>query len=197
MSVKHFNTGNVWGRVADVKEEINANDKKFLSIHSNCSGTTGNVHAYGRLWGKERIEQFLTAHKKDPGAIYRFRGIYSQYLSASARLSNYSYFSWEVAPDQAPRAAFILKGEVISTDVRDGEGVLGLRLEREGLNGYKDSKEEFELWTFSEELVRSFNNGEVHEIKGFHQQGEGEDQFGSATGPVRPYILAAKKIEKK
>ncbi len=195
--MKHFNAGNVWGRIVEIKKEkTHKQDKPFLSIHIDCTGNKGRVHTYGRLWGQDRIDQFILAFKENPTQTFRLRGFFSQYISTSSiRLTNFSFFSWALAPTEEPRAAFILKGLVNNIETRDGEGILGMRLIREGQNGYPETKEEFEVYTFGPELLEGFKVDELWEIKGYLQQGEGEDEFGVAEGPVHPYILQASKKE--
>ena len=59
--MKHFNAGNVWGRVAEIKDETSTKKTPYLQILIEApSEEYGNVKVYGRLWGKEKITAFKT-----------------------------------------------------------------------------------------------------------------------------------------
>lgn len=193
--MKHFNSGNVWGRVASVEKQYSQGGTPYLAIQVECPNSLyGNVKTYGRLWGEEKINAFFDYHKAHPGAAYRFRGFFSQYdKEEGVRYSNYTFFSWEVFDGGEFRAAFILTGEVTAAETRDGEGVLGLYLVREGSGDYKDVAENFIVYAPNAQDIAGIAEGDTLQVKGVMSYKEPEDYFGgSPQGPVRPYVKTLK-----
>lgn len=183
-----FNGGNVWGRVVSVKRERSKKKSPYLAVLVDCSGPRGNVRVYGRLWGEDRIESFLSQFKADASALVRFRGFFGQYKKGDDVLSNYTFFNWEPSAGQEPRAAFVLSGSVVDFDVF--EGLLRVRVIRPAKNGYPEVDEVFEVFAPGFECEA----GQRVEVKGCLQQGEGEDDFGVATGPVRPVVSVLRDL---
>jgi hypothetical protein len=194
MSKKPFNMGTVWGRIIETKDI--QDDKRHLSLHIGCMGKSGNVHVYGTMWNDDKISSLLTQHKKDPNQMFRFRGFFSQYLptNKTQRLTNFRFYQWDVAPGHEPRAAFIMRGEIVSTEEKGDKGVVNLLLLHPAQSGYKETKEDFELWVPEERLLGSLITGRFYEVKGLLQQGDGEDFYGQAKGDVRPYILSVEEV---
>jgi hypothetical protein len=197
MSNKHFNQGNVWGRVAATKAGGFGSGTPALSVHVDCSGAYGNIHAFGRIWGKEKIDVFSDFYRRNPDALLKFTGFMSQYFKGLKNYTNFSFYKWDAATGQPPRAAFILSGDVVAKAVKDGAGVLTLKYAKPGSNGYRATAEDFELWVLDGGLYESFSVGQLIEVKGHMQQGAGEDEFGSATGEVRPIVKVVRVIESK
>src|SRR5512139_2188767 len=112
--MKHYNNGNVWGRVSAVKREHSQERRTpYLAITVECPNEMfGNLRTYGRLWGEDKINAFIDYHKSHPGQVYRFQGFFSQYEKDGARYSNYTFFNWQSADVKEFRAAFVLVGEV-------------------------------------------------------------------------------------
>ncbi len=53
----HFNSGKLFGKIAEVKEESSSGGKPYLSIKMNVSGAkSGNATAFCRIWGKLYLE---------------------------------------------------------------------------------------------------------------------------------------------
>lgn len=193
--MKHYNGGNVWGRVADVEKKYTDGGTPYLSIQVECPNSLyGNVKTYGRMWGDAKINAFFDYHKAHPGAAYRFRGFFSQYdKDEGRRFSNYTFFSWEVFEGGEFRAVFILTGEVTAVEVKDGEGKLYLHLIREGSGDYKDVREVFEVYTLNAQEVAGIQEGALVQAKGVMSYKEPEDYFGgSPSGPVKPYVKTLK-----
>lgn len=148
--------------------------------------------------GDDSIDSFLKQYEKEPGAIYRFRGFFSQYMpqqGVSHRFTNFRFFKWDIAPGQEPRAAFILKGEITGTATSGELGIISMKLVQPAQNGYPEKKEDFKLYVFEPGLLKGFEAGQFWELRGFLQQGEGEDEYGAAKGPVLPFVLDAKEIK--
>ena len=189
MSKTSFNMGNVWGRVVEMKDI--QEDKRRLNLHLGCMGKFGNVHAFGTLWGNDKIDSFLAQYKKDSGQMFRFKGFFSQYLAANQpfKLTNFRFYQWDVAHNQEPRASFVLRGKVDGTEGKGERGIVNLILSQPAKGKYKATEEKFELWVPETHFLEALKPGEFYEMKGFLQQGDGEDIYGQAKGDVRPYIL--------
>jgi len=181
MARSHYCGGTVWGRVVEARMSKSGRGTPYLVVLVDCSGTRGNVRAYGRIWGKNRIDSFLSHYKRTPNASYRFRGFFSQYEKDGQVLSNYTFFDWAEAPGEEARAAFVLRGEVV--DVDELCGVVRIRVAIDGANGGRPQEETFSVW--ASDFSRAVP-GELVEAKGYLQQGDGADEFGDAIGPIRP-----------
>jgi len=191
---KHFNAGNVWGTIKSLKKEHNERKTPCLMIEVDCGGKYGSVRAFGRLFGEQKIDGLIDFHKENPGAVVRLRGYLGQYEKSGEVRTNYTFYAWEEAAKQDRRAAFVLVGAVTSV-VDDGDLLrLSLHLERGGKDGHEAQKEDFDLWAFDARMV-SMRPGQVVEVKGCMQQGEGEDEYGSCTGDVRPIIFKSRIVE--
>jgi hypothetical protein len=186
---KHFNLGNVWGRVAKVTREKSSEGTPYLSIQVECANTIyGNVRTYGRLW--KNIDAFFDYYKKNPGSAYRFRGFFSQYdKSEGQRYSNYTFYSWEVFTGEEFRASFILIGEIDSVE----EEKLSLVLSREG----SEEEEHFEVYSLNRQDLSGISEGDCVKLKGLLRYKEAEDFFGdtSAHGTVKPYIMEIEQVK--
>jgi hypothetical protein len=202
-SLKHFNTGNVWGIPSDVTEEESDKQTPYLAITLRCpSEVFGNITAYGRLWAKRKgnvidktnIDAFLSWYKDHPGAACRFRGFFSQYddRRESRRLSNYTFFSWEPVANPAPRASFVLVGEVIAIERLENEGKLYINLIRPGQDGHDDIEEDFEVFTLSPQSVDGIDEGDIIEAAGYIRARVPEDEFGRPSSDIKPYVMDIK-----
>ena len=189
--MKHFNMGNVWGRVAGIKLEKSNNDKPYLAIQLECGNELhGNVKTYGRLWGQDKIDAFLDYFKKNPGTAFRFKGFFSQYdKEEGLRYSNYTFFSWLPYEGKEFRSSFILVGELTAIEKINGEGKLHLHLNRECQGNYKDIEEDFEVYTFNSQDIDGIEEGALIEVAGFLRAKEPEDAFGRASGAIKPYVM--------
>jgi hypothetical protein len=197
---KHFNAGNVWGKILKA-EEKKTRDKKtpFLELEIDCgSSQYGNVRAYGRLWGKEKITALVTHHGQHKGASYRLKGFYNQYSDNEVRYSGYSFYDFEaVAPDThpVPRASFILVGQVMKKEMIDGEGIVTLIVSRP----QKDQKidEELTLYFFDLDPFFEIESEDIIEVRGLLRKREAEDIYGGSTNDkFRPYIMQTTKRKK-
>jgi hypothetical protein len=188
---KHFNLGNAWGRVQSAKPEKSDNNKPYLSIKVNCAGAgRGNVYAYGRIWGQERIDRFTSLFKENPNAIFRFRGFFNQYQNRNGdTLSNYTWHEFDLDPKGEPRAAFVLKGKLTEYDEMGGTVSLDITMAGNGNNSART--ESFTVHLGGGLSVDSEIGGMV-DLKGYLQQGDGEDEFGDVEGPVRPVVQKVK-----
>lgn len=203
---KHFNRGNVWGRVMTATAE---KKNRYIQLKIDCSSEKyGKVHTYGRIWGKERFKAIQDFLKKDKNALIRFTGFFQQYEKDGQHFSNYTFYEWTPAgasPDQGHtsaggmspqtvcRAAFILVGNLRSEDIVDGETRLTLDLLREGIEDARPIEESFELWTLSEDLLEGILEGDTIEVKGMIRPKQAEDEYGASGGKIRPYIMAVAK----
>ena len=193
--MKHFNSGNVWGRVAKAELKHTDRNTPYLSIEVECPNSLyGNVKTYGRLYGESKANAFFDYHKAHPGVAYRFRGFFSQYdKEEGKRYSNYTFFSWEVFDGGEFRAAFILTGEVTAVETKDGEGKISMHLMREGQGEYQDINEDFEVYMPNAQELSGISDGMTIQVKGVMSYKEAEDFFGgSPSGPVRPYVKTLK-----
>jgi len=185
VSTKHFNGGNVFGRVeGDIKKETSRGGKEYISFTVNVSGSRcGSVTAYCRMWGEDRVAPFLKALKKNPHGHYWLKGFFGQYWNEQNQVfSNFTIFQFEERASD-PRAAFILKGLVDQAQpVKTGQRIL-MHVAREGAE-----KENFELWSPDEKLLDLVEPGQLIEAKGYVRQECPEDDFGGSTGPVRAYV---------
>lgn len=216
---KHFNMGNVWGRVSKVKEEKADNTgTPYLSIEIECANELyGNVKTYGRLWGRidnrEKLDAFLFHYKNNPGCAYRFKGFFSQYdKDENQRFSNYTFFSWEAIAQHEFKAAFVLVAEVLAIEKEycypadkalekmginrekgKYEQKISLHLVREGTGNYPDITEDFIIYAFYPQQVDGIEDGDIIEAAGFLRAREPEDDFGRAVGKIMPFAMEIKK----
>jgi len=195
---KHFNLGNVWGRVSDANLKYTETGTPYLAIQVECGNELhGNIRTYGRLWGQVKIDSFLDYYKQHPGSAYRFKGFFSQYdKEEGVRYSNYTFFAWEPFTGSEFRAAFILTGEVTAVEKAGGEGKLSLHLERPGSGDYPDVEEDFEVYTPNAQQLDGISEGNVVQVKGLLCYKEQEDYFGGTpeNNVVRPYVKGDIKV---
>lgn len=183
---KHFNSGNVFGRVLEVEKKTSEGGKPFLSLKVNVSGArSGNVHAYCRVWGEESCVDFLSMHRRATNTPFYLKGFYGQYRSEKNEwMSNFTIFSFEQREQVDPRAVFILRGLVdLASGTTDGGQRLLLKVQREN-----NPDESFELWCPGESLLDEVAQGDFIEAKGYVRQAETEDEFGGSSGPIRAYV---------
>jgi hypothetical protein len=197
---KHFNAGNVWGKIVKV-EEKRTRDKKtpFLELEIDCtSHQYGNVRAYGRLWGKEKIEAFVAHHGKHKDALCRFRGFYNQYTDNEVLYSGYSFYDFEIVASDVhpiPRASFILVGQVLKKEMIDGEGIVTLNVSRPQKDERVD--EELKLYFFDLDPLFEIDDEDIIEVRGLLRKREAEDLYGGSTNDrFRPYIMQTSKRKK-
>lgn len=185
--MKHFNAGNVWGKIATIERKKSDGQKVYAAIAVECSGSQGAVRIFGRLWGESKVDEIIEWHKKNPGETVRLRGFFSQYEKDGDILSNYTWFAFAPAPGQEYRAAFILVGEVMAIN----DETLSLHLHREGAAGYDDTEEDFLLYFEDPAPAAGVELGATVKIKGTVRQAGGEDFFGdSGETPARPTIYS-------
>lgn len=183
---KHFNSGNVFGRVLECEKNTSTGGKPYLSLKVNVSGAkSGNVHAYCRVWGEESCVDFLSLHRTRQGGPMYLKGFYSQYKNEQNEwLSNFTIFSFEARDQVDPRAVFILRGVVdIASGTTDGGQRLILKVQRP-----ENPEESFELWCPGESLLEEVAKGQFIEVKGYVRQTDTEDEFGGSSGPIRAFV---------
>ena len=196
--MKHFNLGNVWGRVSGCKLQKSEQKTPYLQIQIECSNELyGNVKTYGRLWGQEKIDAFIDHYKKHPGHAYRFKGFFSQYdKEEGQRYSNYTFFEWHAVEGKEFRAAFVLTGEVTAVEKVESEGKIHIHLIREGSGNYPDVEEDFEVYTMNSQEISGIEVGSLIQVKGMMRARDPEDYFGMPSGAIKPYVSEMKVIEK-
>lgn len=189
-SEKHFNAGNVFGKVTEVKEESSENHKPYLQIKVDVSGPrTGRVTAYVKMWGEQRTREFMDHFKRTNGqALYWFKGFLGQFKTEKNDfLSNFTAYQWEPR-DAEKRAVFILKGTVdVAHGFKGGQRIL-LKVEREGGEGYASSIETIEVHAPEEKLLDEVSPGQLIEVKGLLRQENIDDFYGGSEGPIKAYI---------
>ena len=186
----HFNSGNVFGKIAEVKEESSSGGKPYLSIKMNVSGAkSGQATAFCRIWGEKRCREFMELFATKPASL-ALRGMMTSYCDEEKNIfyNNFTCFSW-AAKEVEPRAVFILRGEVDQvTATTDGGQRALVRVIREAKDAYQESSELFELWLQGEKLFDAVAAGQDVEVKGMIRQGEVDDFYGGGDGPVRAYV---------
>lgn len=189
--MKHFNQGNVWGRIAGFKEKETERKTPYLTLQIECSNELyGDVKAYGRLYGRDKIEALLTYHKKHPGAAYRFIGFFTQYdQSEGKRVSNYTFFNWLPFNGMEFRSAFILVGAVTAVENLGIEGKIYIHITRQGGEGYDDTEEDLEVYTLNAQEINGIQDGDIIQAKGMLRSREPSDVFGGSGGEIRPYSM--------
>ncbi len=200
---KHYNQGNVWGRVTKA-EDGHTRDKKtpFLDLEINCSNHDfGPVRAFGRLWGKEKIQAFKSALKGHEKDFFRFKGYYGQYSDGENNIRYSSYFFYDFerldsSPKGGPRAAFILVGELDQKELVDGEGRIVLEVIRSTKE--RETDERFELVLFDLEAYYEIEVGDLIEVRGNVRKREGEDLYGGSTqDSISVYAMQVKKRKRE
>lgn len=196
-SVKHFNSGNVFGTITEMNEEESTGGKQYLQITVDVSGSkTGRATAYCRMWDPKRYQSLLDDFRNNNGGEYALRGNISQYSKDSNTYNNFTVFEWERKQAER-RAVFILKGEVSHhpSGLNDGGQRFLLKVVRTGTNG-QDQEESFELWSQGEKLLDKVSLGDTVEVKGMVRQAEPDDFFGGSDGPIRAYAEKIKIIHR-
>ncbi|WP_020675537.1 hypothetical protein [Geopsychrobacter electrodiphilus] len=182
---KHFNMGNVFGRVViESIERKPSKNSEFLNFQINVAGRhCGSVKAFCRMWQTERIDAFMAHVRARPHDPLCLKGFFGQYWDERNTVySTFTIHKWEVR-ESDPRAAFILKGQVdVISAVKGGHRLL-LNYSREG-----QETERLEFWLQDETLLDTPQAGDLLEIKGYLRQEQPEDDFGGSTGPVRAYL---------
>lgn len=197
---KHFNAGNVWGKITKAGEK-RTRDKKtpFLELEIDCNSSQyGRVKAYGRMWGKEKISAIVAHHAKHKDICYRFKGFYNQYTDNEVRYSGYSFYDFEIVQDDVypvPRASFILVGQVLGKEMIDGEGIVTLNVSRPQKDQVVD--EELTLYFFDLDPFFEVDDEDVIEVRGLLRKREAEDIYGGSTNDrFRPYVMQT-RLRKK
>ena len=187
--MKHYNSGSVFGRVTEVKEEESSGKKPYLSLKVQVSGEkSGNATAFCRIWGEQRCREFLELHKQNPGSL-ALKGMMTSFCDEKNHFySNFTIFSWEPKVAE-PRAVFILRGEVdVVSGTTDGGQRMLLKVIRDAKEGYQESAELFELFCQGEKMLDVVKSGDLLEVKGLIRQEEVDDFYGGGDGPVRSYV---------
>jgi hypothetical protein len=197
---KHYNAAHVWGRIAEVpteKKSLEGKGAPYLRLKLNCYNPEyGNVQAYGNLWGRKKIDECVAAYKKDPQRTFKFSGFVSQApeTEGHGRYTNFTFIGHDPGDQAAKlRAVFILVGEV--TGIEGDKLALHLAREmkpkKEG-DEPKIQEEDFDLVLLDRNAANGITVGDVVEVKGKLRARDGEDEYGSNSSPVRPYV---EKIE--
>lgn len=193
MSFKHFNSGCVFGRVAEEpKKESSKDGKEYISFKMNVSGPKcGSVSAYCRLWTPERIVPFLQMYRESPRLPFFLKGFYGQFKDEKNNfLSSFTVFDFDQRDKVEPRAVFILRGIVDQAqNMTTGDQRLMFHVKREG-----QQEELFELICPGEELLDSVEAGQTLEVKGYVRSETTEDEFGGSSGPIRAYVHQLKVL---
>lgn len=195
--IKHFNSGNVFGRITELKEEVSEGNKQYLQVTVDVSGSkTGRATAYCRIWGQQRYQDLLDDFRDHDGGEYALRGFISQYSKDGNTYNNFTIFEFERKAAER-RAVFILRGEVSHqpSGLNDGGQRFLLKVVRKGTNG-QDQEESFELWSQGEKLLDKVAKGDVVEVKGMVRQAEPDDFFGGSDGPIRAFAEKIKIIQR-
>ena len=197
---KHFNNGNVWGKIIKA-EEKKTRDKgtPFLELEIDCgSSQYGNVRAFGRLWGDEKINTVVTHHRQYKGALYRFKGFINQYSDNDVRYNGYSFYDVEtVLPNviHVPRASFILVGQVVKKEMIEGEGTVTLSIVRPQKD--RTVEDELVLYFFDLDPFFEIESEDIIEVRGLLRKREAEDLYGGSTSDkFKPYIMTTTKRKK-
>lgn len=195
--IKHFNSGNVFGRITEIKEAESDKGKPYAQIVVDVSGPkSGKVTAYCRMWGLQRYQPLLDDFRDNNGGDYVLRGVISQYSKDQDTYNNFTVFEWERRTSER-RAVFILKGEVSHqpSALNDGGQRFLLKVVRSDANG-TESEESFELWSQGEKLLERVAKGDLVEVKGMVRQKDPDDFFGGGDGPVRAHVEKIKIIRR-
>lgn len=186
MSDKHFNMGNVFGRVVvdSVEHKQTSGKVPFINFQVNISGRrSGSARAFCRMFKKERFEPLLKHLAERPLDPFFFRSFFDQFWDERNTIfTTFTAYKFEQR-DSDPRAAFILKGEVdIISAVKLGQRML-MNVNREGSNN-----ERLELWLQDEKMLDIPQAGQMVEVKGYLRQERPEDDFGGSSGPVLAFV---------
>lgn len=188
-SVKHFNSGNVFGPITEINEDESTGGKQYVQITVDVSGSkTGRATAYCRMWDPKRYQPLLDDFRNNQGGEYALRGFISQYSKDGNTYNNFTVFEWERKPAER-RAVFILKGEVSHhpSGLNDGGQRFLISVVRKDTNG-KEQEEVFELWSQGEKLLDKVSMGDLVEVKGMVRQADPDDFFGGSDGPIRAFV---------
>lgn len=192
---KHYNLGNVYGTVREVKEETSRKKTHYLSMKVDVSGKlTGNATAFCRIWGEQRCREFMDDFKRGLGQLH-LTGNASSYKSEKNEFYlNYTVHKWqEEAGDN--RAVFVLRGEVLHPPQPFAGGqriILTVRQLRK--EGEEPALDEFELYTNPVALLDKVSLNDFVEVKGILRQEEPNDIYGGGDGPVRAYVEKLKVL---
>jgi hypothetical protein len=198
--MKHFNRGNVWGRVVNLTSEKKKSQTPNLQLKIDCSSEKyGRIKTYGRIWGEDRIKAFQALYKEHKNDLFRFTGFLQQYRKEDGMMkvyNNFTFYDWQLAVLQEgkePRAAFIIVGDVTQKGTFRGEGRLIVDLLRSGYDEERPVEENFELWTATGAEISGLTQGKTYELKGMIKPREAEDEFGGPGGEIKAYIMAMRE----
>lgn len=193
--MKHFNQGTVWGKINELTQRKTHNDKPYLWMEILCDNPDyGQIKTYGRVFGKDKVEELKNKFKENPDALYMFKGLFHQFEKDEKILSNYTFFQYSEIVDgkQDPRAAFILKGDVKEINTEDDLYLIKLNTKIE--LGDNENETLFHLYSTDPEYVKDLIEGKPAEVKGYVRPAEDMDEFGSNSGRVKPFIFKAKVL---
>lgn len=189
---KHFNQGNIWGKIRSADYRYSANGKPFIALSIDCNTDKyGSVLAFARLWGKEKSDTFMVAYEKNPDAIFRFRGLISQYTTEEGIIqTNFTLHNFELPElpvSGGIRATFILKGELMVKEKKANEGILYIKFARAATENYEAKEEEFQIFTLTPGMVDGVQENQLVEVKGRLRTREDGEEYGCASGEIKPY----------
>ena len=191
MTVKHFNTANIRGRIEGVpstKRDKEGKGALYLRLKINCATLDrGNVVVYAQMRNKTKYEALLEHIKKHPATAYHFKAFYNQYPKdradeGSERRSAFAIWEWVPDPEEGknPKATFVLTGVVLGIE----KDKLALQLNREGNN-----EELFDLFALQQNQLSGLTEGETVEVCGYMMSKGGVDEFDRpSSSPILPYI---------
>jgi hypothetical protein len=139
MAARHpyFNKGVVWAYVHEPAFRTSRKNKRpYAHLKLVCdSRKYGKVVVFGRLWGEKNVEDFRELYAEDPARLFRFQGNFTQLRDRERVLLGYNFtmLNPTVEPEDGPRAAFILKGDLVTKSFPDDEYVdLTIRVDHNG-----------------------------------------------------------------
>lgn len=202
---KHFNQAIIWGQIHEFTRKTTDNNKFYIEMSVKCPFPKyGNVRVFVRLWGEEKVEDFMKAFK--PGDLVRLQGAFSQYRDkdgkAQTNFTAYKAEAWDPANDkhQHKRAVFVLLGEVNAYEAlaEGGRLFLKVKIENDDENKKYDREDVFEMFVpegTSLDFAAEYPTGSLVRVKGVISQEE--DEFGDILIPSRPVVVELARAGKE
>jgi hypothetical protein len=172
--------------------------KPYLNIEASIPLPGGSLTAYGKMRGDEsEIRSLHDFHKANPAMPIDMKGVISQFKSKdpeSRLITNFTLFRWSpyVGTASGFKAAFVIRGEIISKDTTNG--TITISQPSQGTD-----QEEGSLTLYLEDTkdIEELEAGAFIEVKGMLKPKTLEDRYGESTSPIRPYIEEISTVGKK
>lgn len=186
MSLSHFNKGQVFGVISELRLKKSKGMVPFLAIKLVCKNSrTGNIRVWGRIWGETMVKELTDFHRSNPRDIVHLEGIFCQYVKDKEYKHNYTFFSFNHHPNAVQRAVFILVGKVTFVGL---DGDVHVRVYRDNKFKKKMVEENFRLAACSDSVLNQLEKDKEYKLLGVIKKASIDEFYGDSSGKDRPTI---------